>query len=92
MEARRSLVPAFIILLSEAHFSFLLLLISSFFFGSERCVCFSSSVSPQCSCFLCASPSDSGAEVTFFKDGLGSEFKDLCQASYLLLPDGPFIP
>lgn len=27
-----------------------------------------------------------------FKDGLGSEFKDLRRASYLLLPDGLFIP
>lgn len=38
---------------------------------------------------FCASPSDSGAEVMLFKDGLGSEFKDL-QASYLLAPDKPF--
>lgn len=70
----------------------LLLLISSFFFSSERCVCFALSVSLQCSRFLCASPSDSGAEVTVFKDGLGSEFKELRRASYLLLPDGLFIP
>lgn len=69
----------------------LLLLISSFF-KSERCVCFTASVSPQCSSFLCASPSDSGTEVMVFKDGLGSEFKDPNQASYLLLPDGLFIP
>lgn len=27
--------------------------------------------------FPCASPTDSGTEVTLFKDGLGSEFKDL---------------
>lgn len=69
----------------------LLLLISSFF-KSERCVCFTASVSPQCSSFLCASPSDSDTEVMVFKDGLGSEFKDPHQASYLLLPDGLFIP
>lgn len=69
-----------------------LLLTSSFFFSSERCVCFNLSVSPQRSRFLYASPSDSGAEVMLFKDGLGWEFKDLYQASYLLLPDGLFIP
>lgn len=42
--------------------------------------------------FLLSISSDSGAEVTLFKDGLGSEFKDLGQASYLLLPDRLFIP
>lgn len=47
------------------------------FFCAERCVCFAPSVS---------------SEVTVLKDGLGSEFKDLRQASYLLLPDGLFIP
>lgn len=53
-----------------------LLLLISPFFKSERCVCFSASASPWRSHFLCASPSDSGTEVTLFKDGLGSEFKD----------------
>lgn len=65
MEARRSLTPPFIILLSEAHFS------------SASCSSLSSSwflkgVSVslnQFLLFLCASPSDSGAEVTAFKDG-----------------------
>lgn len=95
MEARRSLAPPFVALLSERGFSSLsslLLSTSSFFSGSERCVCFTPSVSPRSSRSLCASPSDSGAEVTPFKDGLGSEFKDLSRASYLLLPDGLFIP
>lgn len=45
---------------------FHLLLISSFFFSYERCVCVTAPVFPF---FLCASPSDSGAEVTVFKDG-----------------------
>lgn len=66
---------------------------NSFFFGSERCVCSTAPVSPQRSRFHRASPSDSGAEVAAFKDGLGSEFKDLsARAPYLLPPDGLFIP
>lgn len=39
--------------------------------------------------FLLTSPP---SEVTAFKDGLGSEFTDLRLTSYLLLPDGSFIP
>lgn len=53
---------------------------------------FHSFLSPQCSRFLCASPSDSGSEVTLFKDRLGSEFSDFYEASYLLWPEALFIP
>ncbi len=92
MEARRSLVPAFIILLSEAPFFIPAALDFLFHLRLWKVCLFQSVSSPQCSRFLCASPSDSDAEVTVFKDGLGSEFKDLRLPSYLLLPDGPFIP
>ena len=50
---------------------------------------------PQRSRFRRASASDSGAEVMAFKDGLGSEFKDLpppARAPYLHPPDGLSIP
>lgn len=53
-----------------------------FFSFSERCVCFTASLSSH--------PLPS--EVTVFKDGLGSEFTGLRLSSYLLLPDGSFIP
>lgn len=86
MEARRSHVEPFITQLSEG--PFFSTVCCDFLFLQVWKVCLF-----HCISFLCASPSDSGTEVTMFKDGLGSESKDPSPVSYLLSPrQSLFIP
>lgn len=81
-----SFVPSFINLLLKACFSSQSAALDFLFLLQLWKVCLFHAVS------FSSVSSNSGTEVTVFKDGLGSEFKDLCRASYLLLPDGLFIP